>query len=435
VTIRIIASAALAILAWIGLATYAALAGWWRVALAAPGDVDGFGDAAVREIRAGRPGNAVIALIQNGEIVFRHSQSIDAPVGADTLFQLASVSKWVTAWGVLALVEDGRLALDAPVADYLSRWTLPKSEHDNNHVTVRRLLSHSAGLTDGLGYYGFPPGEPVQTLEDSLTHAADAYPKDHPPDSVGPERGHVRLGAPIDGTMRYSGGGYTLLQLLIEEVTGRDFADYMREQVLEPLGMHRSTFDWQEAEVLGLATFYTRGHTQAHHYRYTALAAASLYSSVHDMSRFVQAHFEGPSGELPGRGVISADMLAAMESPQSTARYLLVERPWGLGAAIYGGDGERGSIIGHDGGNYPAINTAIRANRHTRSGFVMFETGAEQALATRMAGEWTYWSVGAVELALLTMELATLTMIVVAGCLVILIAVVFRYLRTDRRAF
>jgi hypothetical protein len=128
-------------------------------------------------------------------------------------------------------------------------------------------------------------------------------------------------------------------------------------------------------------------------------------------------------------------MLAAMESPQSTARYLLVERPWGLGAAIYGGDGERGSIIGHDGGNYPAINTAIRANRHTRSGFVMFETGAEQALATRMAGEWTYWSVGAVELALLTMELATLTMIVVAGCLVILIAVVFRYLRTDRRAF
>jgi hypothetical protein len=52
-----------------------------------------------------------------------------------------------------------------------------------------------------------------------------------------------------------------------------------------------------------------------------------------------------------------------------------------------------------------------------------------------MAGEWTYWSVGAVELALLTMELATLTMIVVAGCLVILIAVVFRYLRTDRRAF
>ena len=69
----------------------------------------------------------------------------------------------------MTLVEAGKLDLDAPVSTYLTRWSLPTSEFDNSGVTVRRLLSHTAGLTDGLGYGGFAPGQLVQPIEASLT--------------------------------------------------------------------------------------------------------------------------------------------------------------------------------------------------------------------------------------------------------------------------
>jgi CubicO group peptidase (beta-lactamase class C family) len=103
----------------------------------------------------------------------------------------------------MALVEQGRVDLDEPAARYLSRWRLPESEFDNDQVTVRRLLSHTAGLTDRLGYGGFGPGEPIQSLEDSLTQAADA---------MGGADGQVRVGEDPGAQWLYSGGGYALLQ-------------------------------------------------------------------------------------------------------------------------------------------------------------------------------------------------------------------------------
>ena len=133
----------------------------------------------------------------------------------------------------MTLVDAGKLDLDAPVAAYLTRWKLPESEFDNQAVTVRRLLSHTAGLTDGLGYAGFPSGAKVQSLEESLTRAADADPG---------RDGRVRVGIAPGSKWRYSGGGYTLLQLLVEEVTGEAFESCVQRTVLQPLGMNRSTF-------------------------------------------------------------------------------------------------------------------------------------------------------------------------------------------------
>ena len=115
-------------------------------------------------------------LIEKGRPVGERYVSIGRPVDRDTLFQVASLSKWITALGVMTLVDAGRVDLDAPVDTYLKRWKLPPSEFDNRKVTVRRLLSHTAGLTDGLGYGGFEPGEPIQPLPDSLTRASDASP-------------------------------------------------------------------------------------------------------------------------------------------------------------------------------------------------------------------------------------------------------------------
>ena len=151
-----------------------------------------------------------------------------------TLYQVASVSKAVTAWGVMKLVEEGRLGLDEPVVRHLTRWRSPGSEAHRDNVTVRHLLSHTAGLDDGLGYRGFLPGETIQTLEESLTLTRDS--------TVGAPQA-VRVAREPGTRMAYSGGGYAILQLLVEEVTKRPFADYMNETVLQPLGMTTASFD------------------------------------------------------------------------------------------------------------------------------------------------------------------------------------------------
>jgi len=120
-------------------------------------------------------GNLAMVLLEKGEVSKDFYYSIDEPIDKHTIFQMASVSKWVTAWGILALAQEGKLNIDHPVENYLSRWHLPDSEFDNSEVTIRNLLSHTSGLIDGLGYAGFTSEDSVQTLEESLTKAADAY--------------------------------------------------------------------------------------------------------------------------------------------------------------------------------------------------------------------------------------------------------------------
>ena len=87
----------------------------------------------------------------------------------DTLFQAGSISKSLTAWGILHLVDEGRLLLDDPVGKYLTKWKLPNSEFNNNEVTIRRLLSHTAGLSAHKGYLGVAPGKHLDSIEESLS--------------------------------------------------------------------------------------------------------------------------------------------------------------------------------------------------------------------------------------------------------------------------
>jgi CubicO group peptidase (beta-lactamase class C family) len=175
----------------------------------------------------------VIVLIENGAVLDTLTHSIGQPVNASPVFQIASVSKWVTAIGVMALAEDGSIDLDATVARYLKRWSLPPGRYDERDVTIRRLPGHTAGLTDGLGYMGFSTDEARQSLPESLTRATDAMPG---------APGRVEVGKRPGGQFLYSGGGYTLLQLIMEDVTGRQFDQYMRERVFVPLGMTDSAY-------------------------------------------------------------------------------------------------------------------------------------------------------------------------------------------------
>lgn len=390
--VRVVVPTLLALLVWVGVVIAGTVQGCWRDRLAPPGDRRAFLDAASDRIDGSGAGNAVLALLEGGDLVGRHQLSTGEPVGLDSVFQVASLSKWVSAWGVLRLVEQGRLDLDAPVSRYLTRWSLPAGDFDLDGVTARRLLSHTAGLTDGLGYAGFPPGTPVQSIEDSLSHADDAVPG---------ASGVVRVGEEPGSSWRYSGGGFTLLQLIVEERSGEPFERFMQREVLGPLGMRHSTFTWPEGGGdRRLAIFYDVDGEPAPHYRYTALAAASLYTSANDLVRFLQAHLPGRDGSPPGRGVLSPATLEEMRRPHGSR---LGRDLYGLGTMLYARNGSGGFVIGHDGNNGPAINTAARLDPASGDAIVVLETG-HPVLASRIAGEWVFWKTGNVDFLTLLLD-------------------------------
>lgn len=405
----VLAAVLVAFVIWVVLVAAGERAGWWRSMPAAQGDAAGFLRWAESRYAAESKGNVAMALLDDGEIAGTFFASHDRAVDADSLFQVASLSKWITAWGVMTLVEQQRIDLDAPVSRYLTRWQLPPSEFDHDGVTVRRLLAHTAGLTDGLGFRGYAPGETPLAIERELTHAEDAMPR----------ASDARVGAPPGTTWRYSGGGYLLLQLLIEEVTHESFDDYMRRAVLLPLGMTASTF--VDPDPARLADFYGADGSKAIHYRFTAVGAASLYTSVSDLIRFLQAQVQGPDGAPPGRSVLAPATLEAMRVPQAFLYGLPV---WGLGATLYVPNGAGSWVVGHDGSNHPAINTTARIDPATGDGIVVLESG-NGALAREIGGEWVFWRTGTVGLdTLVILDARRILVQVVSGALAISIGAI-----------
>ena len=403
-------------MAWAALVFATFSEGWLRSPLVEGDDPQAFVAAAKARAMAEQRGNLAFVMLEQGQEVGSFTMSKGDPVERDTLFQVASLGKWLTAWGVMALVEEGRIDLDVPVATYLSRWQLPDSEFDADGVTVRRLLSHTAGLDDGLGYDGFAAKEDRQTLEDSLTRARDASPG---------KSGTVRLGSEPGSQWQYSGGGYTLLQLVIEEVSGEPFAQYMDRAVFDPLGMERTTFDHERALELGLAQNFRPDGTVEPFRWYTALAATSLFTTADDLARFLAA--QGLHG---GQPVLSHDTLGLIATPHASQ---LGADIWGLGAMLYAPTASGGFVIGHDGQNDPATNTAARIDPATGDGIVILSTG-HGSLATELAGEWVFWKTGNVDTLDFAAGMETALAWFAAGIAAILLLAIFIGLRLRRRS-
>jgi CubicO group peptidase (beta-lactamase class C family) len=152
------------------------------------------------------------------------------PVTAVTRLQVASLSKPLTAWGMLRLVERGRIGLDEPIVGHLRRWR-PHPHHSTPTASPSAGCSATPPGCRCMATSARPPDRPLPSIAASLSgETGDGFPVE-------------LLEAPGRGRL-YSGGGYSLLQLLIEELTGRPFADYMQAQVLEPLGMTASGLRW-----------------------------------------------------------------------------------------------------------------------------------------------------------------------------------------------
>jgi CubicO group peptidase (beta-lactamase class C family) len=230
---------------------------------------------------------------------------------------------------VLRLVEQGRIGLDDPVVGRLRRWRPPPSPFDFDDITVRRLLSHTAGLSVH-GYAGQTPDRPLPSIEESLSgEAGGSFP--------------VELLEAPGRRWWYSGGGYSVLQLLVEELSGRPFADYMQAEVLEPLGMRASSCGWRRT--VATACPHDADGGRIPDFCFAEQAAAGLVTTASDLARFLVAALAGPRGEPRGRGVLSpAGVRLALAAAPAT------EGRWGLGyglGLLPGGD----RLAYHEGAN------------------------------------------------------------------------------------
>ena len=217
------------------------------------------------------------AVIKDGAVIWSGGYGVadvesGVPVTADTPFPAASISKVLTAYAILGLVDEGVLDLDTPVNSYLTRWQVPALGRNNpDEVTIRRILSHTAGLS-AEGYAGFTADHEIPTLEQFLDGIAGDP---------------VRVIISPGRRFMYSGGGYTVLQLLIEEVTGMLFADYMQTTVFEPLGMTHSSFEWSPE--LGAVTQYTVNNEVYPNVVHVDQAAGGVYTTANDLAAFFAA--------------------------------------------------------------------------------------------------------------------------------------------------
>jgi CubicO group peptidase (beta-lactamase class C family) len=244
---------------------------------------------------------ASVAVVKNGEVAWARGYGLadpaqGLPVTPETVFDAASIAKPVTAWGIMKLVEDGLLDLDAPVEGYLTRWHLPSSEFDHDGVTIRRILSHTAGLSTD-GDTGVEPGEYVPTLEEALNGAV-----------LGMRALHVAN--PPGEDFHYSSVGYTLLEIAVEEVTGEPFAVYMQREVLDPLGMVNSGYDWTPELRAKAAVGHDWTNRPLPEYQYSTRAQGGLRTTASDLAIFIAASMPGPNGEPVGRGVLTPESVA-----------------------------------------------------------------------------------------------------------------------------
>ncbi len=286
-----------------------------------------------------------IAVVDSGRIVWAKTYGIadvasGQPATPDTRFQAASMSKPVASMAALRLVEERKLSLDADVNTGLRSWTIRTNNLTTaTPVTLRMLLTHTAGLT-GHGFPGYASGAPVPTIPQILEGTAPA------------NTPAVRVDVAPGTAWRYSGGGMTVAQLLMTDVTGETFPDLTRRLVLAPVGMTSSGF---EQPISGTErTLAAAGHlgngsvVPGHSHTYPEMMAAGLWTTASDLARWILAVQQA---NADSSGILSDSMARAMLTPGLGG--------WGLGVQMTGeGDslrfehggsnrGFRGTFIGY----------------------------------------------------------------------------------------
>jgi CubicO group peptidase (beta-lactamase class C family) len=298
-----------------------------------------------------------IAVIHDYEIEWARGYGVlraggNEPVTPETLFHAGSLAKGVSTVGALTLVDRGLLDLDGNVNDRLTSWQVPESALTaEEKVTLRRLLSHNAGLKDGftdrssndaLPTYLAPAGKaPTVTLQQLLEG-------DPSVDVDGPTAVETVPGSKY----RYANADYAIVELLVVDVTGEPFPTFMQETVLGPLAMASSTFEQPLPEDLRARATIEHDvngqplEEERLHFPY--LAAGGLWTTPSDLARFaieVMLAYKGQS-----EGVLSQELAREMLSPQIAIQKDPFSDAYGLGLHL-AGEGQD-LVFQHTGGTW-----------------------------------------------------------------------------------
>ena len=286
-------------------------------------------------------------------------------VKKDTLFQAASISKPVFALAVMRLVQEGRLDLDEDVNSYLTSWRVPTISDWQPRITLRQLLSHTAGLTLH-GFPGYPNSEPRPTTVQVLNG--------EPPANT--HKVEINL---IPGLhFRYSGGGTTIAQQVLVDVLQRPFSEIMLELVLAPLGMTHSTYEQP------LPTNYLSKAATAHsfpgtpikgkHHVYPEMAAAGLWTTPADLAKVGVELMRVLRGSTPVAW--TQETLEEMLRPQQPEQSRETNEEFvGLGFFAAGGVSD-GFHFFHNGGNVGFVSF-MRFYPHVGKGAVIMLNSEE----------------------------------------------------------
>lgn len=301
-----------------------------------------------------------IAFLNGGKIAWAKGYGYTSadgvrPVDEHTLFQAASISKPLAALAALALVEEGMVDLDEDVNLYLKDWKLEENIFTlEEKVTLRRILSHSAGLTVH-GFAGYASDEEVPDLIQVLNGEDPAN-----SDRIYPDT--------IPGVQySYSGGGYTVMQQMLCDLTGKTFPELMEEAVLLTIGMSSSTYQQPLPEALwenAASGHHASGEMiEGRWHTYPEMAAAGLWTNPSDLLKYVIEVQQAYAGT--GKRVLSQPMVVEMLTPQLNNH--------ALGPGV-GGTGE--SITFSHGGSNEGFRCGLLAFTKQGQGLVMMTNGA-----------------------------------------------------------
>ena len=312
-----------------------------------------------------------IALVQGNEVVWTEAYGYaDLASGRvltiDTPMSVQSITKSVTAWGVMRLREKELIDLDAPVSQYLKSWQFPLTDYPTEKITVRQLLSHTAGMPLGDFTNIYSPGEAMPSNRDVMSGEA------------------VLMREPGTG-FSYSNTGYNLLEILIEDVTGQSFSDYIRREVLLPLGMESAVFDIDKAVTPYPPTGYNLKGEPVPVYLYPSKASGGLFATAHDIARFAAAGMQ----ENP---VLSVESISRMY--QSECRkvgiYGLIFEAYGFGHYIE--KLPNGALSVSHGGQGNGIMTHMQAVPETGDAIVIL-TNSQRSwpFIAYVLSDWAQW--------------------------------------------
>jgi CubicO group peptidase (beta-lactamase class C family) len=295
-----------------------------------------------------------LAVIENYKIVDAKAYGVieprsKIPVTTKTLFQAGSISKPVAAAGALSLVEQGKLALDEDVNQKLKTWKVPENEFTKTEkVTLRRLMSHTGGLT----VHGFP-GYDINDARPTLVQVLNG----EKPANTAPIRADI-----VPGTeARYSGGGVTIEQLLMMDVTGKPFPVLMRELVLDKIGMSDSSYEQPlppaRAAMTAGGTSMNGKAVPGRWHIYPEMAAAGLWTTPTDLAKFAIEIALSKQGK--SKLVLSQKMTEEMLTP--------VKDGVGLGLFL---EKDNPGQFGHDGAD-EGFQALLTMNAATGNGIAM----------------------------------------------------------------